>query len=439
MRRRICSRFPPARLRSTPWLRWRGSSLSRGPRSRTTPHQNPVRALEDAGPLLRPALYDDLLVGVELDRVAPLSVEISEEAALPTAEGEKCDWGCHPDIDADVADLRLVAKLARRCSAARKQTRLVAVARSVHNLNRLVDILDLDQAKHWTKNLGLGDFAFWIHAAQYRWSDEVTPLIPSDPCMASVDQNSCSLFYADVHELLDTGLRFGGNHRAHLDSRVQPVADNPRLGGSSDRIRKHPAGITDGDRDRRCKAALSGATEGGVCDDLRGHIHLRVREDDHRVLCSTLRLRALSVRRRLAVHVPGDGRGSHEAHGAHRGMFKQGVNRLLRSVHQIHHPARQAGLLDEAEHPLHGDRNFLRRLEDKGVPAGERVRQKPEWDHARKVEWRDRGDHAQRLANHQLVDTSGNVLAGVSLHQHRNAASDLDILDAPAKLADCLG
>src|SRR5947209_5771093 len=47
---------------------------------REDPRESVARFLELAAVLLRPALDDNFLIGIELDRVAPLSMEVSEEA-----------------------------------------------------------------------------------------------------------------------------------------------------------------------------------------------------------------------------------------------------------------------------------------------------------------------------------------------------------------------
>lgn len=46
--------------------------------------------LELARVLLRPALYHNLLLRVELNRVVSLSVQYSEETVFPSAKGEVC-------------------------------------------------------------------------------------------------------------------------------------------------------------------------------------------------------------------------------------------------------------------------------------------------------------------------------------------------------------
>ena len=87
----------------------------------------------------------------------------------------------------------------------------------------------------------------------------------------------------------------------------------------------------------------------------------------------------------------------------------------------------------------HGERHALGRFEDESVAAGDGVGQKPERNHAGKIKWRDRGDHAERLADHHFVDAAGDVFEVVALHHHRNAAGDFDVFDGAAQFGFGLG
>ncbi len=62
------------------------------------------------------------------------------------------------------------------------------------------------------------------------------------------------------------------------------------------------------------------------------------------------------------------------------------------------------------------------------LPAGKCIRQIPEGDHAREVERCNRGAHAQRLADHDLIDAGRDILDEFALHHHRHAAGDFHIL-----------
>jgi hypothetical protein len=79
------------------------------------------------------------------------------------------------------------------------------------------------------------------------------------------------------------------------------------------------------------------------------------------------------------------------------------------------------------------------RLQDEGVAAGQRHREHPARHHAREVEGCDAGHYAQRLAQRPVVDAGGDLVGVVALEQLRDAAGELDDVDAAADLALCVG
>ena len=73
-------------------------------------------------------------------------------------------------------------------------------------------------------------------------------------------------------------------------------------------------------------------------------------------------------------------------------------------------------LFGEFKEPLHGERNFLRGLQDERIATSDRIRQKPKRDHRGKVKRGDGGDHAEWLPDHDLVDAAGDVFEIETLH-----------------------
>src|SRR6186997_2361842 len=74
-------------------------------------------SLELSTPIGWPSLDDDFLLRVKVDGVSTLRMEVAEEAVLPAREREVRHRRRHADVDADVADSRLVAELACRGTA----------------------------------------------------------------------------------------------------------------------------------------------------------------------------------------------------------------------------------------------------------------------------------------------------------------------------------
>ena len=84
-------------------------------------------------------------------------------------------------------------------------------------------------------------------------------------------------------------------------------------------------------------------------------------------------------------------------------------------------------------------RVLLRRLQDEGVAAGDGVGEHPHRHHGREVERRDAGDDAERLADRVHVDAARRLLAEAALQQVRDAAGELDVLEAAGHLAQRVG
>ncbi len=227
--------------------------------------------------------------------------------------------------------------------------------------------------------------------------------------------------------------------RSHLDAFVEAVAYAQVCGGIGDGVAKSFLRFADGYRDRDCETTLAGAAEGAVADDLGCHLHVGVGENDYVILGAALALSALSVGAGAFVDVLRYWSRTDEADGAHFGMIEQGVDYGFSAVHEVDYALGQAGLSEQFVGSLDGERNALGRFEDEGVAAGDGVGQKPERDHAGKIEWRDRRDYAEWLADHHFVDAAGHVFEVVALHHHGNAAGDFDVLDGAAPLGFGLG
>ena len=117
------------------------------------------------------------------------------------------------------------------------------------------------------------------------------------------------------------------------------------------------------------------------------------------------------------------------------GMGQDRVDRLLVAVDHVDHAVGHARLLGDLGDAHRARRVLLRGLEHEGVAAGERHREHPERDHRREIERRDAGAHPERLAERQKVDPGADVLAELALEQLRDAARELDHLDAAHDLA----
>src|SRR2546421_11598846 len=82
--------------------------------------------LEFAGMFLCPALDDNFLVGVELDRVATLPVHVAEEAVFPATIREVRHRRGNADVDANISSRRVMTGAWRRRGTRTEERRLIA-------------------------------------------------------------------------------------------------------------------------------------------------------------------------------------------------------------------------------------------------------------------------------------------------------------------------
>ena len=228
-----------------------------------------------------------------------------------------------------------------------------------------------------------------------------------------------------------------GDDGADLRLGIRAVADDHGAALLGERGLEGLVGLSDRDADRVREATLPGCVEGGGKDAVDRGVEIGVGQHDDVVLRPAERLDALSMLCRRLVDVVGHGGRADEGDAVDAGVLEQRVDRRLPAVHEVDDAGRHDAL-QELEHPLHGERVLLRRLADERVPARDGERQEPHWHHEREVERRDRGEDADRLADHVGVDPARDVLEVRALHQRGDAGGDLDALDAAPNLAGCV-
>jgi hypothetical protein len=129
------------------------------------------------------------------------------------------------------------------------------------------------------------------------------------------------------------------------------------------------------------------------------------------------------------------GRRADEGHRLHVRMFEQRVHRLLVALHHVEGSGRQSGVVQEFGGEQRGRGVALRGLEDEGIAAGQRHRRHPHRHHEGKVEGCDAGGDAERHALVPVVDAATDAVRMLALEQLRDAAGELDHLQAALHLA----
>src|SRR6202166_4661095 len=118
-----------------------------------------VLFLELARMFFGPAFDYDFFVGIELDGVAALAVEVAEEAVFPSAEGEVGHGRGDSDVDADVAGGGFVAEAARGRSTRGEERRLIAVGAALEEGEGVVHVARVDKAEDGAENFCVVEIA----------------------------------------------------------------------------------------------------------------------------------------------------------------------------------------------------------------------------------------------------------------------------------------
>jgi hypothetical protein len=224
------------------------------------------------------------------------------------------------------------------------------------------------------------------------------------------------------------------NNRAHLDSLFESITDAKVRRQIYNRSRKGFGSFSHGNCGGNCQAALAGAPEGTVTDDLGTHFEIGVRHDDNIIFRTTLALDPLAVGSALGVHISGNRRRSDKADRFYIGVLEERVNRCFSSYNQIHNSFGNACFVQQFDKAGSRKRDSFGWLQDKCVSARYSVRQKPERNHGWKIERRYGRYHPERLANHNFVNPACRILQVVALHQYRNTARDFNVFDSPLQL-----
>ena len=101
-------------------------------------------------------------------------------------------------------------------------------------------------------------------------------------------------------------------------------------------------------------------------------------------------------------------------------MMKQNINLLFTAVHHIQHACRRTGLHKQLCQAVRRQRILLRRLQYKGIAAGNGQRKHPQRDHSRKIKRGDAGAYSQRLNIAGGIYVTGNVFNRFAHHQGRH-------------------
>ena len=120
-------------------------------------------------------------------------------------------------------------------------------------------------------------------------------------------------------------------------------------------------------------------------------------------------------------------------------MFEDRIDGLLVAVDDLQHARGRARFVQQFGEALRHARRLFARLQDEAIAAGDRDAEHPHRDHRGKIERRDAGDHAQRLAQRIDVDARPRTVRVLALHQMRDAAGELDHFQSALEVAFGIG
>ncbi len=166
-----------------------------------------------------------------------------------------------------------------------------------------------------------------------------------------------------------------------------------------------------------------------------GVVEVGVGHHDGVVLRAAQGLDPLAVGGGHFKDVLGHRRGAHEGDRIHVRVGQQARDNLTVAVQDLEHAVRQACLLPQPGQQHRRGRHAVGRLENEGVAGGDRHRGHPQRHHDREVERGDARDDADGLAEGEHVDPGGDLVRVLALEQLRDAAGELDHLEAAADLA----
>ena len=116
-------------------------------------------------------------------------------------------------------------------------------------------------------------------------------------------------------------------------------------------------------------------------------------------------------------------------------MFHQRSRRRNAAVNQVDNAFGQIEFVQQFKQQFGAKRSLRRWLEDEGIAAGDGGRQEPQRHHKRKIERRNGGEDAGRLAHRRFIDARTDVFQAVAPHQHRRAHGKVNAFNAAAHLA----
>src|ERR1043165_1247883 len=172
-----------------------------------------------------PARYYHLLIGIEVDRILAVRLEVAEERSFCPAEGEERHRRGDADVHANHAHADAIPKLPRRFAALREDRRRVRESRAPHRFDPFVQRADVRDRRDRPEDLFLADRHVGLHAIEYRRPDEMAARVLVHFRGAAVEQQRRAVLVPGLDVRQHALLVPRRHDRTHRHALVEAVAE----------------------------------------------------------------------------------------------------------------------------------------------------------------------------------------------------------------------
>ena len=168
------------------------------------------------------------------------------------------------------------------------------------------------------------------------------------------------------------------------------------LGSAVAHCRKDVVHIADGKQHTGGHAALTSATREGSDDIFCSDLQVCVGHHNQVILGAAEAECAHAVGARASVHRLGNLGATNEPQRLDFRVITQRFHYFTPALHHVEDTSGKPRLCEQFRQSERRERHALARLEDEGIAADQCLRQHPQWNHHREVEWGNASHHAKR-------------------------------------------
>jgi len=292
----------------------------------------------------------------------------------------------------------------------------------VDELDGIIKGVFADNAHNGSENLFIVASHTLLTSVNDGGSNPVTVGVSFNDGVTSVEEER-SVLLTISNESLNVGEE--GSVVGGTDIVVEVTGSNGELGSLLNEIGNPLLGFTDEDDDGDGHASLSGRSETGSSDSVDGIFFIGVGENDTMVLGSHVDLGALTGGGSSGVDVLSGVVGTDERYGLDIGMVADVIDGGLTSLNDVDNTIWDSGSLEHIGDDFSSVRSSLGRLADESVSGSDSERVHPEGDHGGEVVGSDSGTDSEGDSVGLDINTSGDVVHGLSHHEGVERASVL--------------